>query len=100
MKLMRKLFLLLLFILVLWIAASLIWLNPQEIELNLLFTTVKPKSGEALLGALAFGMLVGILSMFLPWAKRANKARILGKTLRTKEKEVENLRKLPMQEME
>jgi len=100
MRLIRKLLLLLLFVIVLWISASLIWLNPQEIELNLLFATVKPKLGEALLGSLAVGMLIGITSMVLPWAKRANKARKLGKNLRSKEMEVENLRKLPMQEIE
>jgi len=100
MKLFRKLLLLLLFVIVLWISASLIWLNPEQVELNLLFATVKPKLGEALLGSLAIGMLIGITSMFLPWAKRANKARKLGKNLRSKEMEVENLRKLPMQEIE
>ena len=100
MQLLRKLIFLLIFLIVLWISASLIWLNPQEVELNLLFATFKPKLGEALLGALVSGMLLGILSMFLPWMKRANTARKLGKNLRTKEKEVENLRKLPMQDSE
>ena len=100
MQLLRKLTFLLIFLIVLWISASLIWLNPQEVELNLLFATFKLKLGEALLGAMVTGMLLGILTMFLPWAKRANKARKLGKNLKTKEKEVENLRKLPMQDVE
>ena len=52
MQLLRKLIFLLIFLIVLWISASLIWLNPQEVELNLLFATIKPKLGEALLGAL------------------------------------------------
>lgn len=100
MKLLRKIILIVLFILILWISASLISLNKEPVELNLLFMVIKPKLGEAVLGFFAGGMLLGILSMFLPWAKRANKARKLGNTLRTKEKEVENLRKLPMQDME
>jgi len=100
MQLLRKLIFLIFFILIAWIAASLIWLNPDPIELNLLFATIKPKLGEALLGAFATGTFTGIVLMFMPWAKRANKARKLGKDLRTKEKEVENLRKLPMQELE
>ena len=100
MQLLRKLIFLLIFLIVLWISASLIWLNPQEVELNLLFATFKLKLGEALLGAMVTGMFLGIISMVLPWAKRANKARKLGKNLKNKEKEVENLRKLPMQELE
>lgn len=100
MQLLRKLIFLLIFLIVLWISASLIWLNPQEVELNLLFATFKLKLGEGLLGAMVTGMFLGIISMVLPWAKRANKARKLGKNLKTKEKEVENLRKLPMQELE
>ena len=100
MKLLRKAILLILFIIVLWISASLISLNKTPVELNLMFAVFEVKLGLALLGFFAGGMLLGILSMFMPWAKRANKARKLGKNLRTKEKEVENLRKLPMQEME
>lgn len=100
MQLIRKLILLIIFLIVLWISASLIWLNPQDVELNLLFASFKLKLGEALLGALVTGMFIGIISMVLPWMKRANKARKLGKNLRNKEKEVENLRKLPMQELE
>ena len=100
MKLLRKSIFLILFILVLWISASLISLNKDPVNLNLMFIVIKPKLGEAILGFFACGMLLGILSMFMPWAKRANKARKLGNNLRTKEKEVENLRKLPMQEIE
>ncbi|MBT8141888.1 MAG: LapA family protein [Gammaproteobacteria bacterium] len=100
MKFLRTLIFIVFFVLVAWIAITLIWTNKEVVELNLLFATFELKLGEALLGFFALGMFTGILSMFLPWVKRANKARKLGKELRTKQKEVENLRKLPMQELD
>jgi len=100
MQLLRKFTILLIFLIILWISASLIWLNPQDIELNLLFATFKLKLGEALLGSLLVGMFLGIASMFMPVAKRSVKARSLNKKLKASEKEVENLRKLPMQDAE
>jgi len=96
MEFLRKLIFAIVFLLILWIAASLIALNKDPIMLDILFIKLEQKLGVILLAAFAVGWLFGILSMFLPWMKRANKARVLGKQLKTKEKEVENLRQLPM----
>lgn len=96
MTLLRKIIFWSVFILILWIAASLIALNKDIVQVDTLFVKLNSKLGVALLSAFALGWLFGIMSMLIPWMKRANKARVLDKKLKTKEKEVENLRQLPM----
>jgi len=100
MKFLRSIFTIILFIIFAWIAVTLIWLNKETIDVNLLFMTVNVKLGLALLGFFISGMGIGLLTMFMPVAKRSIKARGLDKKLKASEKEVENLRKLPMQDPE
>lgn len=96
MNLLRKIIFWTVFLLILWVAASLIALNKGVVNVDTLFLKLDVKLGVALLTAFAIGWLFGIMSMLIPWMKRANKARVLDKKLKTKEKEVDNLRQLPM----
>jgi len=96
MKFLSRVIFWIVFLLIAVIAVTVISSNQQTVNIDILFTKVEVQIGLALLVGFAVGWLFGILSMLLPWLKRANKARVLGKKLKTKEKEVDNLRQLPM----
>jgi len=96
MTLLRRIIFWTVFFLILWIAASLIALNKEIVNLDTLFVKIDVKLGLALLASFAVGWLFGIMSMLIPLMKSANKVRKNKKELKSKEKEVENLRQLPM----
>jgi len=97
MKFLRYVFIGLIFILFAWISITLMWLNKDPVDVNLLFTTVNIEIGMALLGFFISGVALGISFMVLPVAKRSLRARSLDRKLTARDKEIENIRKLPMQ---
>jgi len=96
MKFLKTLLFVLIFSFLALLAVTIIVNNKELVDLNMLFMSTKVKLGLAILLAFVFGWFIGIVSMFLPWLKRANKVRVLNKKLAISEKEVKNLRQLPM----
>ena len=96
MLLLRKIIFWVVFLLIVWIAASLIALNKDVVTVDALFGKFELKLGFALLTAFVFGLALGMLSMFLAWLKSLNRNRIIKKEKNALDKEVQNMRTLPM----
>jgi len=99
MSFLRKLIFWLVFLFILWIAASLIALNKDIVSIDILFMKLDIKIGVALLTSFALGWLFGIMSMLIPVMKGWNKGRVLKKEKEKAEKEVKKLRESPFNDV-
>lgn len=96
MKLLRRGIFVIVFAFLALLAVTIITNNSQLVDVNMLFMSSNVKLGLALLVAFLIGWSIGIASMFMPWLKRANNARLADKKRMRAEKELDNLRQLPM----
>jgi len=70
--------------------------NLQFVPLNLVIDSYQVPLGLAMLVCFVLGALIGVLFSFSLILKNKNKARLLAKKVAVAEKEVENLRQLPI----
>jgi uncharacterized integral membrane protein len=96
MTILRRLFLIIMLVAALVVAAGFAWLNPGAVQLDLGFGVVAVPVSYALIACLAVGWLLGLLTASVWLMRSLREKRKLARSVRKAEAEVENLQKLPL----
>lgn len=93
---LKKAGLYLLLILIFGVMMVFTWMNTDEVEIDLAFTTITQPVSIVLTVTLALGWLLGVLSMAVFTLRLVTERRTLRRSLSISQSEVSSLRNLPL----
>lgn len=93
-----RLFYLLISIILLLLGVSFAALNAETVSVNLYVTVLKMPISVMIVLSMGFGMIIGFLLLFFKYLNVKNANRKLNNKMKVAEKEVENLRAIPLQD--
>ena len=93
---LRRIFLIIVLVAALVVAAGFAWLNPGAVQLDMGFAVFDVPVSYALIACLATGWLLGLLTASIWLMRSLREKRRLARSVRKAEAEVENLHKLPL----